>query len=48
MRVILDTNIVVSRYLITAGIPAQIMAAWRADRFALIVSPALLASGEYE
>lgn len=46
MRTVLDTNIVVSRYLVTLGNPAQIFAAWRAEFFAVIVSPALLA--EYE
>ena len=46
MRVVLDTNIIVSGYLVVAGIPAQIVAAWRAERFAVIVSPVLLA--EYE
>jgi putative PIN family toxin of toxin-antitoxin system len=46
MRVVLDTNSVVSRYLVAAGIPAQIMTAWRLQRFDLVVSPALLA--EYE
>lgn len=46
MRVVCDTNIVVSRYIIAAGIPARVMAAWRAGRFDLIVSPALLR--EYE
>jgi putative PIN family toxin of toxin-antitoxin system len=46
MRVIADTNIVVSRYLVTRGIPAQVLAAWRAGQYDLIVSPALLT--EYE
>ncbi len=46
MRVVSDTNNIVSRYPVAAGIPAQIMAAWRAGRFDLVVSPALLA--EYE
>jgi putative PIN family toxin of toxin-antitoxin system len=46
MRVVHDANIVVSRYLVPVGIPAQVMAAWRNQRYGLIVSPALLT--EYE
>jgi putative PIN family toxin of toxin-antitoxin system len=43
MRVVHDTNVVISRYLVPAGLPAQVVAAWRARRYDLIVSPALLA-----
>ena len=46
MRVVLDTNIIVSAYMVARGAPARILAAWRAHRFDLVVSPALLA--EYE
>lgn len=46
MRVVLDTNIIVSAFLVALGTPARIVAAWRAQRFELVVSPALLA--EYE
>ena len=46
MRVVLDTNVIVSAYLTPLGTPAQILAAWRAGRFELVVSEALLA--EYE
>jgi uncharacterized protein len=46
MRAVLDTNIVVSRYLVAVDIPAQIISAWQQDRFEVVVSPALLA--EYE
>jgi putative PIN family toxin of toxin-antitoxin system len=46
MRAVLDTNIIVSRYLVAIGIPARIITAWRQDRFEVVVSPALLA--EYE
>ncbi|HLZ70308.1 MAG TPA: putative toxin-antitoxin system toxin component, PIN family [Dehalococcoidia bacterium] len=46
MRVVHDANIVVSRYLVPVGIPAQVMAAWRAQRYDLIISPALMS--EYE
>ena len=46
MRVVLDTNIIVSAFLTALGAPGRIVAAWRAQRFELVVSPALLA--EYE
>jgi putative PIN family toxin of toxin-antitoxin system len=43
MRVVLDTNVIVSSYLVALGPPARIVAAWRAGRFELVVSTALLA-----
>ncbi len=43
MRVVHDATIIVSRYIVPIGIPARVMAAWRAQRYDLIVSPALLA-----
>lgn len=46
MRVVLDTNIIISSFLVALGAPARIVASWRAGRFDLVVSPALLA--EYE
>ena len=46
MRVVLDTNIIVSSFLVALGAPARIVALWRAGLFELAVSPALLA--EYE
>lgn len=46
MRVVLDTNVIVSAYLTPSGTPARILTAWRAGRFDLVVSEALLA--EYE
>ncbi len=46
VRVVLDTNIVVSAYLVSLGAPARIVAAWRAGELEVLVSPALLA--EYE
>lgn len=42
MRVVVDTNLVVSRTLVARGIPAQILAAWRAERFELLVSEPIL------
>jgi putative PIN family toxin of toxin-antitoxin system len=46
MRVVLDTNVAVSRYLSPRGVPAQILANWRAAIFDLVVSEAILA--EYQ
>jgi uncharacterized protein len=46
MLAVLDSNIVVSSFIIPLGAPARIVAGWRAGRFDVPVSPALLA--EYE
>lgn len=46
MRLVLDSNIVVGSYIVPAGAPARIVAAWRSGRFWLIISDWLLA--EYE
>jgi putative PIN family toxin of toxin-antitoxin system len=46
MRVVVDTNLVVSRALVPRGIPAQILAAWRDELFELLVSEPILA--EYQ
>jgi len=43
LRVVLDTNIIVSSVLSKAGIPAQVMDAWREMGFALVISPAIVA-----
>ena len=42
MKVVLDTNVVVSG-LFFGGIPGQILSAWIADRFGLVLSAAILA-----
>ena len=42
MRVVIDTNVIVSRILSPAGTPAKIFAAWEQGRFELLVSPAIL------
>ena len=42
IRAVLDANVVVSAVLTPAGIPAQILDSWRDERFALLVSPAIL------
>jgi len=46
MKVVLDTNIVVSSYLVSAGPTARILALWRSGIFDLLVSEAIL--HEYE
>lgn len=43
MRAVLDTNIIVSSYMVALGPPARILAAWGAGRFDLVVSLTLLA-----
>jgi uncharacterized protein len=42
MRVVLDTNVLVSAALIAGGQEARILRAWRAGTFDLVVSPAIL------
>ena len=43
MRVVIDTNVVVSAPLSSTGVPAQILEAWRLDAFELVVSEPILA-----
>ena len=42
LRVVLDTNIIVSSLISKSGPPAQIIDAWRQLKFILITSPAIL------
>jgi putative PIN family toxin of toxin-antitoxin system len=42
MRVVLDANQFISAVLVPLGHPAQILQAWRAGRFELALSPAIL------
>lgn len=42
IRAVLDANVVVSAVLSPAGVPGQILDEFRAERFALLVSSALL------
>jgi putative PIN family toxin of toxin-antitoxin system len=42
MRVVIDTNVLVSRYMAPQGTPARIMAAWEKGAFELLVSAAIL------
>lgn len=43
LKVVLDTNVFVSSLLVRAGLPAQVLDAWRERRYLLIVSPAIIA-----
>jgi uncharacterized protein len=42
LRVVLDTNVLVSSVLLREGKPAQAIQAWREQRFLLVTSPALI------
>jgi putative PIN family toxin of toxin-antitoxin system len=42
MRVVLDANQFISAVLVPVGRPAQILKAWRAGHFELVLSPAVL------
>ena len=42
LRVVLDTNLFVSSILVTVGLPAQALDAWRRQEYLLLVSPALI------
>jgi len=43
LRVVLDTNVFVSSLLAKRGSPAQVLAAWRARQYLLVISPAIMA-----
>jgi len=43
LRVVLDTNVFVSRLLSTQGLPAQVLNAWREGRYMLVTSPPIIA-----
>ena len=43
MHAVLDVNVLISALLSPSGPPAQLLLAWQAGRFELIVSPLLLA-----
>lgn len=45
MRVVLDTNVIVSSFLSPSGTPARVVDAWRAGRYELLCSDFIL--GEY-
>jgi len=41
-RIVLDTNVIVSGTILTTGVPAEILEAWRERRFDLIMGPIIL------
>lgn len=43
LRVTVDTSVLVSNLIVPAGVPAQVIRAWRASRFVLVTSPKILA-----
>ncbi|HWK90433.1 MAG TPA: putative toxin-antitoxin system toxin component, PIN family, partial [Longimicrobium sp.] len=42
LRVVLDTSVYVSGFLVPHGLPAQVLDAWRAGRFTVLSSPDIL------
>lgn len=42
LRVVIDTNIFVSALLSRNGVPAQVLKAWRENRFIMLTSPAII------
>ncbi len=47
LRVVLDANQFVSSLLVKVGLPAQVLEAWRAGAYQLIVSPAIMEEVEH-
>jgi putative PIN family toxin of toxin-antitoxin system len=43
LKVVLDTNVLVSSLLVKAGVPAQVVQAWRERQYILVTSPDLIA-----
>lgn len=43
LKAVLDTNVFVSSLLVKAGLPAQVLNAWRERRYLLVTSPAIIA-----
>ena len=43
LRVVIDTNIIVSGVLSRKGAPAEVLDAWRERRFLLLISPQIIA-----
>lgn len=42
MRVVLDTNVVISAFLNPGGIPAQLVELWRQERFEVVITEPIL------
>lgn len=43
IRAVADTSVLVSNVIVPTGVPAQVIRAWRANRFFLVTSPRILA-----
>lgn len=43
LRAVVDTSVLVSNILVPTGVPAQVMDAWRTNRFELVTSRSILA-----
>jgi putative PIN family toxin of toxin-antitoxin system len=43
LKVVLDTNVLVSSLLVKAGLPAAVVDAWREQEYILVTSPQLIA-----
>ena len=43
LKAVLDTNVLVSSLLVKAGVPAQVVDAWRQQQYILVTSPELIA-----
>lgn len=43
LQVVFDTNVFVSSLLVKAGLPAQVLNAWRDQKYLLVTSPAIVA-----
>ncbi|HEX2095548.1 MAG TPA: putative toxin-antitoxin system toxin component, PIN family [Longimicrobiaceae bacterium] len=42
LRAVVDTSVLVSSVIVPRGVPAQVIDAWRANRFVLVTSPPIL------
>ncbi|HLZ10762.1 MAG TPA: putative toxin-antitoxin system toxin component, PIN family [Chloroflexota bacterium] len=43
MRVVVDTNVIVNRFLSPSGVPAQLIAAWQQQSIDIVVTESILA-----
>jgi len=46
IRAVLDVNVLISALITPSGVPAQILDAWRAERFLVVISQPVLAEFE--
>ena len=47
IRAVLDPSVFVGSLIVPAGVPAQVVAAWRANRFVLVTSRGILAEARH-